>query len=54
MWRSDTEKRNLFRNFLEFLGKISLKNKKQLTEIICSCQKNVKLNVLFGSFKVVL
>ena len=34
---------------LEFLGKISLQSKKQLTEIFCTCQKNVKLNVVFRS-----
>ena len=31
---------------LEFLGKISLQSKKQLTEIFCTCQKNIKLNVV--------
>ena len=33
----------------EFLGKISLQSKKQLTEIFRTCQKNVKLNVVFRS-----
>ena len=34
---------------LEFLSKISLQSKKQLTEIFRTCQKNVKLNVVFRS-----
>ena len=34
---------------LEFLGKISLQNKKQLTEISCTHQKNIELNVVFRS-----
>ena len=34
---------------LEFLGKISLQSKKQLTEIFRACQKNIKLNVVFRS-----
>ena len=34
---------------LEFLGKMSLQNKKQLTEIFRTCQKNIKLNVVFRS-----
>ena len=34
---------------LEFLGKISLQSKKQLTEIVHTCLKNIKLNVVFRS-----
>ena len=34
---------------LEFLGKTSLPSKKQVTEIFRTCQKNVKLNVVFRS-----
>ena len=34
---------------LEFLGKISLQNKKQLIKIFRTCQKNLKLNVVFRS-----
>ena len=34
---------------LEYLGKISLQSKKQLIEIFRTCQKNVKLNVVFRS-----
>ena len=34
---------------IEFLGKISLQSKKQLTETFCTCQKNIKLNVVFRS-----
>ena len=34
---------------LEFLGKMSLQNKKQLIEIVQACQKNIKLNVVFRS-----
>ena len=34
---------------LEFLGKMSLQNKRQLTEIFWTCQKNIKLNVVFRS-----
>ena len=34
---------------LEFLGKMSLQNKKQLIEIVQAYQKNIKLNVVFRS-----
>ena len=34
---------------LEFLGKISLKVKRQLIEIFRTCNKDIKLNVLFKS-----
>ena len=34
---------------LEFLGKIYLQSKKQLTEIVGTCLKNIKLNVTFRS-----
>ena len=34
---------------LEFLGKTSLQVKKQLKDIFRSCQKHVKLNVVFKS-----
>ena len=33
----------------EFLGKISLQSKKQVTEIFHTCQKNIKWNVVFRS-----
>ena len=32
---------------LEFLGKISLQAKRQLIEIFCTCNKDIKLNVVF-------
>ena len=34
---------------LEFLGKMSLQSKKQLIEIFRTCQKNIKLNLVFRS-----
>ena len=34
---------------LEFQGKIYFQSKKQLTEIFRTCQKNIKLNVVFRS-----
>ena len=34
---------------LEFLGKISLQVKKQLIEIFRTCEKDIKLNVVFKS-----
>ena len=34
---------------LEFLSKISLQSKKQLTGIFRTCQKNIKSNVIFRS-----
>ena len=43
-----TKKKEVF-ICLEFLGKISLQSKKQLTEIFRTCQKYIKLNVVFQS-----
>ena len=34
---------------LEFLGKISLQIKRQLTEIFRTCKKDIKLSVVFKS-----
>ena len=34
---------------LEFLGKISLQVKRQLIKIFCTCNKDIKLNVVFKS-----
>ena len=36
---------------LEYLGKTSLQVKKQLKDIFRSCQKNVKLNIIYRSSK---
>ena len=43
-----SKKKEVF-NCLEFLGKIYLQSKDQLTEIVCTCKKNIKLNVVFRS-----
>ena len=40
---------NGFTGNASYLGKISLQSKKQLVEIFRTCQKNVKLNVVFRS-----
>ena len=34
---------------LEFLGKLSLQAKKQVIKIFCTCNKDIKLNVVFKS-----
>ena len=43
-----TKKKEVF-ICLDFLGKMSLENEKQLTEIFRTCQKNIKLNIVFRS-----
>ena len=45
---SVSDKKNIF-ICSEFLGKISFKSKKQLTEIFRTCKNNLKVNVIFKS-----
>ena len=38
---------------IEFLGKISFQNKKQLTEIFRTCKNKLKINIIFKSSNII-